>query len=387
MMNGKQRIMAALRRQPVDRIPFVPLIDIYTLAEMPPSIPKTEDASGYGYAHGMLEACRAIGCDSLLRHVAVTAPEEHQTTYLDYLGPFDGTVQLSAERVGWQLRETLRTPAGTLTGVWGFTPEAGWIPHPLKYLVTNAEEMRIFHLAIDHFRDQTFSPDATIFQRITAELGNEGVATASLMNSPFMYLIEMAWGLENTYYLLKDHPAEVEEILAKLHAAIQRYVRDVLIPSPAEVIIAYENTSSTLLSRKVFQRYCLPHLNDYADQLAQAGKVFLVHMCGKLHAFSADIRDARFAGVADISPAPTGDLPLDQAAATLGGKVVIGGIDPTTFISPNQAAFAADLSRLIRAIRPYPGVLLGSADTAPRGTRVENLRTAMELVQTEGSYA
>ncbi len=386
MMTGRQRILAALERRPVDRLPFVPLIDVYTLKDMPASIPKTVQSSGYAYAAGMLAASRALGCDILLRHVPASDPRERRATYLDYLGPFDSTVQITSETVDGVLTETLRTPVGKLVGTWGFTGEVGWIPHPLKHLVTNGDELRVFHFAVDHLSGTTYTPDPTAYRRINQELGEDGLATVSLMNTPLMYLIEMVWGLQNTYYLLADYRSEVEDILAKLHAAMKRYTEQVLANSPARVVIQYENTSSTLLSPKVFRQYCLPCLNEYADILTQAGKIHLVHMCGKLKVFMPDISGARFAGVADIAPSPTGDMPLDQAAAQLSGKVVIGGIDPTTFIDPDRQTFTDTVAKLIQAVKGNPGVLLGSADTTPRGTPVENLRIAMELAQTAGAY-
>ena len=37
-MSSRERILAALQAQPVDRIPFVPLIDTYTVLDMPAHI-------------------------------------------------------------------------------------------------------------------------------------------------------------------------------------------------------------------------------------------------------------------------------------------------------------------------------------------------------------
>jgi uroporphyrinogen-III decarboxylase len=199
-----------------------------------------------------------------------------------------------------------------------------------------------------------------------------------------MFLIEMAWGLENTYYMLQDHREEVEDIIAKLRASLRRYV-EVVAASPAQVVIQYENTSSTLLSPDVFRRYCLPCLNEYADILTAAGKIFLVHMCGKLQAFLDDIRHGRFNGIIDIPPPPTGDLPLDEAADGLPEKVVIGGIDPTTFISRDAGFVRAEVADLIERIKPRRGVLLGSADTVPRGTPSENFTLIRNLVETVGA--
>ena len=372
-MTSRQRILAALRRQPVDRLPFAPLLDYYTLKDMPPDFPLD-----------ITEAARLLGCDLMLRHVPAI-----QTSlvgiHLQFLGQFAPPVSVGSELTGEHLIETLITPIGKLTGVWGFSDAVGWIPHPLKRAVNDYDEMKVFHYAVDHLSTEPPAPDDDTFLRTDAAIGDDGVATASLGNSPFMYLIEMAWGIESTYYLLHDHREEVEDILAKLHASLRRQA-EALAASPAEVVIQYENTSSTLLSPAIFRRYCLPYLNEYADILQGAGKVFLVHMCGKLKAFATDLAQARFDGIADISPAPTGDLPLDEAAAALPGKVLVGGIDATTFVNPDLEAVRAEVAGLIERVKARPGVLLGSADTTPRGTPIETFHLLRQLVETAGAY-
>ena len=68
-------------------------------------------------------------------------------------------------------------------------------------------------------------------------------------------------------------------------------------------------------------------------------------------------------------------------------KVVVGGIDPTTFLYHNPALLRREITELIERIKPYQGVILGSADTAPRGTPPENFRLIRELVETVGAYS
>ena len=58
-MTGKERILAALRRQPVDRVPWVPLLVPYTIAGFPKDTP-----------HRVAEAQRAVGCDIWTQSVA-----------------------------------------------------------------------------------------------------------------------------------------------------------------------------------------------------------------------------------------------------------------------------------------------------------------------------
>jgi hypothetical protein len=376
--------MAALKGQSIDRIPFVPLIGPYTVMEMPEEI--TGKTMGRGFdPRRMMAASRALGCDLMIRHVPATTPLGADVPHLSMLGRFGPSIEAKAGFEEGQLTETLTTPIGSVTGTWKFTDRVGIIPHAVRHTVNNHEEMQIFHYAVDHLDETPVNVNEDAFLEIDRAIGDDGIATASMSNSPLMFLIEMAWGLENTYYLLNDHREEVEDILEKLHISLRRYV-EVIATSPAQIIIQYENTSSTLLSPETFRRYCLPYLNTYADILKEAGKIYLIHMCGKLHALVDEIGSGRFQGITDIAPRPTGDLPLDEAAEKLTGKVVIGGIDPTVFISDDHEFVESEVSDLIKRIKPFKGVLLGSADVTPRGTPVENFRLIRTLVDKYGTY-
>ena len=383
-MTSRERILAALQMQPVDRIPFSPLIDTYTLMEMPPEIVGSSPMPIFN-PETHVAAARALGCDIMARHVISAASSSSGAPHLESLGRFDASVEAKAEFDAGRLIETITTPVGTINGVWQFTDKVGWIPHMVKHPVSTYEELKIFHSAVEHLDPEPPAISYDAFLDIDASIGDDGIATASLSNTPLMYLIEMAWGLESTYYLLQDHPDEVEDILAKLRASLARHAQ-ALADGPAQVVIQYENTSSTLLSPDIFRRYCLPCLNECANIIMNAGKIFLVHMCGKLSAFTDDIAQGQFMGVCDIPPPPTGDLPLDEAKKRMPEKVVVGGIDPTTFLSHDTPLLKKEITGLIERIKPHRGVMLGSADTAPRGTPPENFQLIRELVETVGAY-
>jgi hypothetical protein len=380
-MTGRERIMAALALEPVDKIPFVPLIDDYTLRDMPPEI--TGGLSpGEPYTTRMAVASRALECDLLIRHVRLIKPAKG-AIHLQLLGGFGPEVETKIDFKDGVLVETLTTPLGTLTGHWAFSDRVGSIPHAIKHVVNNREEMEIFHWAVEHM--DLNRPESLFenFNPADQDIGEDGIATTSFNNTPLMFLIEMV--LENTYYLLNDYPREVEDILQQLHLSLKRQL-EVIIESPARVVIEYENTSSTLLSPKMFRKYVLPFMNEYAEILRAAGKIYLIHMCGRLRAFKEDLAGALFHGITDAPPPPTGDFPLDEAAASLPGKVVIGGIDPTTFISPDPAFVEAEISGLLERLKPFRGVMLGSADVAPRGALPENFKLIRRLIDTVGFY-
>ncbi len=383
-MTGRERITAALESKPVDKIPFVPLIGPFTLMDMPTEIRGEGPIAGFDPAR-MSAAARALECDLMIRHVAVNDRYGEGAVHAQMLGGFVPPVETKAGFEDGRLVETIITPVGTLTGKWGFTDRVGIIPHATKHLVNNYEELKIFHWAVDHLKTEPAAPLYDLFIAADNKIGEDGIATTSFSNSPIMFLIEMVWGLENTYYLLHDHPEEVKDILDKLHASVKLNL-EVVAQSPAKVVIQYENTSSTLLSPTIFREHVLPYFNEYAEILRGAGKIYLVHMCGRLNAFKEDLAGAEFSGIIDIPPQPTGDFPLDVAAASLPDKIVIGGVDPTTFISPDSKFVEEEVAGLIQRLKPFKGVMLGSADVTPRGALPQNFKLIRRLIDTIGTY-
>ena len=382
-MSIRERILAALRRQPVDRLPFVPLFDAYVMMDLPENIAGPADARRMG-PRAISDALKALDCDVFLRHITVHEAMG-QARQLEALGNFTPPVETEMQIKGNEITERIITPVGTLTGIWKLTDRVGTIPHFTKYVVNNYEELKIFSYAVDHLSLEPPPPRYDAFQKIDSFLDDGGLPSASITNSPFMFLIEFVCGLANTYSLLFEHREIVEHILERLHASQRRYA-EIIAASPAAVVIQYENTSSTLLSPSIFRSYCLPYLNDYAGIFRQAGKLFLIHMCGKLSAFATDIAAGMFDGVCDVAPPPTGDLPLDEAAKLAPGKIVLGGIDATTFVSRDSRYVEEKVAALVTKLKPYRGVLLGSGDATPRGSQVENFHVIRRLVNELGTY-
>lgn len=56
-MTGRQRLLAALQKKPVDRIPWAPMLVPYTVAGFPESTPHTLPDFG-----------EAMGCDLFMRY-------------------------------------------------------------------------------------------------------------------------------------------------------------------------------------------------------------------------------------------------------------------------------------------------------------------------------
>jgi uroporphyrinogen-III decarboxylase len=156
---------------------------------------------------------------------------------------------------------------------------------------------------------------------------------------------------------------------------------EVIAASPAEVVIGYENTSTSFISPAIHRKYASPCINDYADLLHEHGKIYLTHRCGTLQALVDEIREERDDGVVDISPEPTGNLPLWEAKEAWPDKVVLGGFDATFLTNWTTQQIRNYAREILERSNGLDRLILGSADAVPKTARTENLRAVGEFVK------
>lgn len=376
-MTARERIMNVLKGQAPDRIPWTPLIDGYYL-------------SGLQMPLDQYDAIRAFGGDIFARHIdiyrevlltdVVVAEDGSRTiTQKCPKGLFFNTITDD----GIVVTETTETPLGILHGRWVRNEHSPYMPFPVEYRLKTVEDIKILKYVC---ANTDFEPDFDVLAKAEAAIGPDGIATVTAPGTPFHDLLEGDFGIEKCYFMLYDHEREMEDLMEVMHEQRKKAYL-IVARSPAEVVIGYENTSTTTMSPDIYERYCENQINEYADIMHGAGKIFLNHMCGKLSGLTKQLARGRMDGIVDIAPLPTGDMTLSEAKRAFGpDKIVMGGIDATTYrnLSPDQ--MAAYIKSVLADIAPGDRVLLGSGDATPIGTPLANLKAVTEVVKKYGQY-
>ena len=363
-MTGKERILAALRCQPVDRVPWVPLLVPYTIAGFPKDTP-----------HRVAEAQRAVGCDIWTQSVA------------DRIGLWFPKSPKKIKRIQYfvdgDVINGYETPLGTITerqrsGV-GMSLNA-----PVEYMLKTTRDLEIFRYVLEN----SFLFVADYSEHYAWEekiVGDDGVITdTSIGLSPHQMFINILAGVENTYYMQAEDPELYDEVMEIMHQQNLLQIRETAKRSKADIFISSDNTSWTTMSPDVFDKYCKRQLSEYADILHEYGKLHVVHMCGKLSYLTDGLASCRFDCAADIAPSPTGDMELWEIADALPNMAVKGGIGCDTLISEDPRICYDKAIECLEKTRGRPGVLLGSGDSVPNGTSLENLRAISEAVGVAG---
>lgn len=374
-MNSKERLLAVLKGKKPDRIPWAPLIDGYFLSSL-----KEKNIE--------------MNSIELLRHIRADIIERHVSTYIDilqtgssymiYMNPKDIIVQKNIKittnynKKNGEIFYIYETPLGIIKEKYVFTKASPFLPFPVEHKIKKKEDLGIYKYLLTNILPV---PNFNNFQKVVDYIGDDGLATASGPPTPLLRLLEKDMGVENFYYYLYDYPKEIEEILDIMHERNKSIYR-IIIKSPAEVIIGYENSSTTLFSPQIYKNYCLNQINEYTDIAHEAGKIILTHMCGKLDNIMDLISEGKQDGISDVAPPPTGDLNISKALKVWGrSKIVIGGIDATAFTQLSVDDIKEYVKDLLEKINPADNFILGSGDAVPYGTPLENLKAVTEVVE------
>jgi hypothetical protein len=359
MMTARERILSTLDGQETDRLCWSPLIDPYFTSSLP--------EQGYG-EKDVPDALRLVGADIIERHSPTVLKVE------------DTSIVRRVERKSGVEREVIETSVGNLTTERRLST-AGRTDYISKHAIATVEDVKIFQHLMEH---TNYREDFHAFRERVRLIGDDGIATSSGPMSPLQEFLQTLCGVENTIYLLMDHQTEVEACFAVMHEKNKEAYK-LICQSPTEVVIDYENTSSTVISPRFYRTYCAQLIDEYADLCHEAGKWFITHMCGKLSVFSEQIRHGRQDGVDSVCPPETGDIWAHEARAAWGKeKIIIGGVEPAALVRMSVEETKAYVNRVLDLMPTFRRFILSTGDATAYGTRVEILRAVGEVVAEYG---
>jgi len=356
-MTRKERFERALRHEEVDRLPFWAKI------------------FGGSYLDFQEEQYRTMGelalADALdLDHMAGGGAPVICT---------NDRVQHHHERLnGRQVFRTV-TPDGTLTMVEAFAPSSHtW--HPVEFPIKARADLKAMRHVYAHNRFEPSGERRRQAEERLRAVGDRGIVMTDMGISPWMSLVQHLVGPVNAYYFLADFPDEMDELVALMHEERLRFLRALLPSCPYDYICSVENTSTTLLSPAIFERYCWPHLDAYGRLIREHGKHHVLHMCGHLKKLLPRINELPAMAVEAFTSPPVGNTTLADRARLCPETAVIGGTNATLWLKPAEEIFEA-IERSLAEAGTMRGVVLTSAGVMPPLASIEKIRQVRELVK------
>jgi hypothetical protein len=357
-MTSRERLLAAYRGQEVDRLPYWAKVTNRTWRSSQP-----EPVQNWSNDE-LLDYIRADGLFGVPHGVALSRPR----------------VKVERQREGNAETRVTHTPDGTLTERWSMDPyTSSW--HPIEFPVKTRAD-------IDRFRwvyaDVVCEARPEAVEQSTArcrDIGDRGVTFCGWGTSPLMHLVEHVIGPVNVHLMLRDYPAEMDELIALMHAANLEVVRAVARHTPTDLVCSVENTSTTLISPTQFGHYSYPHLCDYGRAIEAAGKMHELHMCGHTNVLLDTIDSIPATSIEAYTSPTLGNTRLVDGRTRAPSKTLVGGTNVNVWLWPLDRVQTYIVDELA-ACPDNRRTVLTTAGVAPPGCPAKKFRAVGEWLRT-----
>lgn len=295
---------------------------------------------------------------------------------LSYKTEFVNDVSYEEKVTAQGIYSVYHTKYGDLTSVQTYSPANFSYAHT-KHMVQTEEDLKIMaHI----FENMRYRPDYERFHHYDRLIGEDGVLVELLpVNVSAVQKLLARWaGVENTVALYYDETDIFEECVERIQEA-QMPVFRILADSGAQLAEWPENLSSDVTGN-LFDRYNAPYYRKVNEILHGGGKYTAIHIDGRLKPCLSKLHAAGFDIAEAVTPAPLGDLELEELRGAAGEDIIIWGGLPGGLFSPNVSdeEFEAYVQRILDL--KDPKLVLGVADQVPPDAVEGRVREVSRLI-------
>ena len=396
MHTHKSRMLAVMRGEEVDRLPYVPRLELWHLANstcgtLPPQhAGRTQNdiarAEGwplyFRFADDQLD--ETVQKDYLHRGIGFY---QSRDTLVDYVLSKD--VEVTIHRADGRTRVEYHTPLGMVSATKHYDKSSQrlgiTVPMLVDHLIKTPED---YAPACYLFEHMDVVPNFERYQRwAREEIRDDGVAVARSLSgaSPIHQIQRDMIDPTQFYFHYKDHTSKMRELAARIEPLYDKAL-GILCKSPAEVVYWGANYDDMLTYPPYFEQEIQPWLRKISSRLAASGKMLMCHTDGENEGLMDLIRDSGMYVAESICPAPMTKLSLAEYYRRWSPHLTLFGGIPSTIVLPqtSDADFEAYMDELFRAIAPGKRILIGIADQVPPDAIFSRLQRIGERVEREG---
>ncbi|MBI4877538.1 MAG: hypothetical protein HY822_23150 [Acidobacteria bacterium] len=371
-MNDRERILAAIRGEVPDRIPWVPRLEFWYRARLR----RGNMPAGLG-GLSLPEVIARLGVGHYASVPDFTEREE-ETDMADHgLGIFNHPVlsyrvvlEDAERRVTRRGRETVteyRTPVGLVRTAQVFTEEmldgGASIPWTSEHGIRQPADFDTLAHIFSHLRVE---PRAGAWERRRRLVGDRGIAVAYVIGTacPVHHIMKELMPVEQFFLAQHDYPEKIDrlaEAMEPYYAAMKRIAAE----TDAEVLLLGGNYDDSITHPKWFETYIFPALRDYAATLHSQGKNLMTHTDGENRRLIPLYLRAGFDIADSLCPAPMTRLTLEEIRAAFADRITIWGGIPSVLLCPDsvgESDFRLWVDRLIERYGKASRFVLGVSD-------------------------
>ncbi len=394
-MTHRQRMLAVLRGEGVDRIPWCPRMDLWYISNKSRgSLPdRFAGMNTVEIARELDMGCHAVRADFTLSR----APEslifrglgfENHQDYPYRVELEDLPVEFRTDGQNWITRIT--TPAGEVRTHIRLTAqmirEGISLPFVQSYPIESADDFEAVAQVFDHLRVLPTPESYKSFQR---RIGEEGLAVAGgmLAASPIHLMLHELIAMDRFFYLYMDERESLYR-LAERMAPFFEAALEATLASSAEVVFWGANFDRDLTYPPFFEAEILPWLNKACRRIHAAGKLAVCHTDGENDQLFPLYSRAGFDMAESVCTSPMVKNTLKEIRERMGReKTVWGGIPSVALLENNMNDHVFDkfLDGTFEEIGAGDHLIFGVSDNVPPGADLARLERIKERIEDFGA--
>ena len=370
-MTNRERILAILDGNPPDRIPWIPRLQIWYDAHracdtLPDRYRDCTLRQVEQDVFGGTAARDAVIWHSELRDIEVRTHQPNQ----------------------WETLTEYVTPVGTVTTRFRTTErlkQQAIQDAQVEFMIKRPEDYAVVEYIVEHTH---YAPAFDQYEQYDRQVGDDGYPMVNCGDCPFHYWLRTLVGYDRGYFHLSDHAAEVERLLGVLTDCFRERMWPLILDSPARLLMHGHHLSSQMTPPPLFERYIVPYYQDLSTAMRARGKVLAMHGDNDTRQIFSHIERAGFGMVECFATHPMVPTTLAEARAAWDDRVIIfGGVPSVILEDPyTDEQFEQHMDDLFRTIAPGRAFILGIADNAMPGSKIERIRRITEMVGQRGAF-
>ena len=369
-MTNRERLLAIMEGRLPDRIPWIPRLQIwYEANKRGGTLPDAYRGMS------LREVERAVfggtaARDAIIYRIEIDDVEirTHQVSAMETLTEYV-------------------TPVGTVTTRFRSTDHLrrqGIQDAEVGFMLKRREDYPVVEHIIEHTR---YTPTFEEYEAYERDVGEEGYPMVNCGDCPMHHWMRALVGYDQAYFHLNDYPSEVERLVGVLTDHYKQTVWKQMLDSPARLLMHGHHLSSQMTPPPIFEQHILPYYEELSPKLRERGKVLALHGDNDTRHILSHIERAGFGMVECFATEPLVQTTLAEARTAWGDRVIIWGGVPSVILEDpfSDEQFEAYIDDLFRTVAPGRAFILGIADNAMPGSKIERIKRITEIVQQRGT--
>ncbi|MBN2034812.1 MAG: corrinoid protein [Deltaproteobacteria bacterium] len=404
MMTHRERLLKIARGEMVDKIPFIPRIDLWhnahqlagTLPEKYKGLSVEEIHRVEGWPlHKMipeyLKPERAE--DNIHRAIGLYRLKEFP---YDFEFSSDVEINIKQKEGGgeYMTHVEYHTPQGMVSVSHGYTKEMKKSGASITWVQEPAIKGREDYKSLAHlFGNLKLKPAYERFAKWKKEVGEDGIAVGQGLGiactSPMHFIQKTLIRATEFYLHYHDFYKEMRNLAEALESTYNQLV-GILADSPCDAVLWSANVDDMITYPALYEKDFLPWCHKAADRLSPKGILLVTHTDGENKGLMDLIANSRMDIADAVTPYPMTKVKVDEYYDRWcrTDKLTIHGGIPEMFLlkeSTTREDLEDYLDHLFEVIIPGKRFIASIGDTTPAGADFDRLLLIADRFEEEGS--